>query len=229
MESFQQLDVADGDRVATWSAQDWNIVSISTHSRHSMALPLLNISWGKHHKPNPPTLSRVGRSVAIPQSCHIMRKQYSRVWKTQAGTELETHSLLASVYISWKICSLLVKNCHKQSYLIMGWHTTLPTCQIKHVCWCNSNTDNMGATNWLPVDLRPSLEKGICVWDCKPGQRPIAGEITDPTGEDTAFISLSGYGVSIKWPSKHPYIIVAVSLSHRGKIDFAISSCYYNP
>lgn len=79
------------------------------------------------------------------------------------------------------------------------------------------------------MDLTTSLEKRICVWDYKPRQRPVAGEIVGPTGEDTAIISLSECDATMKRPLKHPYIIVAVSFDHGGKSDFAISFCYHNP
>lgn len=79
------------------------------------------------------------------------------------------------------------------------------------------------------MDLTTSLEKKrIYVWDYKPRQRPVAGEIIGPTGEDTAIISLSECDVTMKRPLKHPYIIVAVSFDHGGKFDFAISFCYRN-
>lgn len=34
----------------------------------------------------------------------------------------------------------------------------------------------------FPFDLRPALQEGVHVWNCKPKQKPVPGEVIGPSG-----------------------------------------------
>lgn len=50
--------------------------------------------------------------------------------------------------------------------------------------------------------LVPTPEEGLQVCYCKPGQKPLARNVTDLNGETTVALLLNGYNVPVQLPSK---------------------------
>lgn len=93
-----------------------------------------------------------------------------------------------------------MKNCYQQFCLaIAPVCCSMNTSSQKY----NSVTTILGATNYFPIYLLPTTQKGTHKWHCKPEQNSRTREVIGPSAKTTAVALLSKCDVPVKVSFKH--------------------------